>query len=84
VLLSGYELIHSNPSNLPRCGQGSAYVNTDERHPIFDDMSSRLARLKGRRSGEAHPFVIGAGAYGRFWNVVSECIQAEIARRGDG
>jgi metallo-beta-lactamase class B len=55
-----------------------------QNHPIFDDMSSRLARLKGRRSGEAHPFVIGAGAYGRFWNVVSECIQAEIARRGDG
>jgi hypothetical protein len=46
-------------------------------------MSSRLARLKDRRSGEAHPFVTGVGAYGRFWNVVSECIQAEIARRSD-
>ncbi len=55
-----------------------------QNHPIFDDMSTRLAKLKARRSGEGHPFVIGAGAYGRFWNVVSECIQAEISRRGDG
>jgi metallo-beta-lactamase class B len=55
-----------------------------QNHPIFDDTSSRLAKLRARRSGESHPFVIGAEGYTRFWSVVSECIQAEIARRGDG
>ena len=54
-----------------------------QNHPIFDDTPGRLAKLKARRSGEPHPFVIGAEKYGRFWNIVSECIQAEVARRGD-
>jgi len=54
-----------------------------QNHAIFDDTPNRLARLKTRKPGEPHPFVIGAAKYARFWNVVSECIQAEIARRGD-
>jgi metallo-beta-lactamase class B len=54
-----------------------------QNHPIFDGTPARLARLRARKSGEPHPFVIGTDGYGRFWSVVSECIQAEIARRGD-
>jgi metallo-beta-lactamase class B len=54
-----------------------------QNHPIFDGMPARLARLRARRPSEAHPFVIGREGYRQFWEIVSECIQAEIARRGD-
>lgn len=54
-----------------------------QNHPLFDDMPARLARVGARKPGERHPFVIGSDGYSRFWTIVSECIQAEIARRGD-
>jgi len=54
-----------------------------QNHAIFDDTPGRLAALAARRPGEGHPFVMGTERYVRFWNIVSECIQAEIARRGD-
>jgi metallo-beta-lactamase class B len=54
-----------------------------QNHPIFDLMPDRLARLKNRKPGEPHPFMVGTEPYVKFWSVVSECIQAEIVRRGD-
>jgi hypothetical protein len=33
------------------------------------------------KPNEANPFVIGNARYLAMWNIVSECIQAEIARR---
>jgi metallo-beta-lactamase class B len=51
-----------------------------QNHPIFDGTPERLARLKAAPDG-ANPFVIGNGRYIAMWNIVSECIQAEIARR---
>ena len=54
-----------------------------QNHAIFDDNPARLAALAARNAGDPHPFVMGTGRYVRFWNVVSECIQAEIVRRGD-
>jgi len=54
-----------------------------QNHAIFDNTPERLAALAARRPGEPHPFVMGSERYGRFWNIVSECIQAEIVRRGD-
>jgi metallo-beta-lactamase class B len=54
-----------------------------QNHPIFDQMPDRLARLKTRKGGEAHPFITGTDRYVKFWSIVSECIQAEIARRGN-
>jgi hypothetical protein len=68
----------------------AAYVETARRmnvevelqnHPIFDGTPDRLARLRTARPGDANPFVIGNGRYLAMWNIVSECIQAEIARR---
>ncbi len=53
-----------------------------QNHPIFDMTPDRLARLKTRNAGEPHPFMTGTDRYVKFWSVVSECIQAEIARRG--
>ena len=52
-----------------------------QNHPIFDGMPERLARLKALKPGEPNPFVIGSDRYLKMWNIVSECIQAEIARR---
>ena len=52
-----------------------------QNHPIFDMTPDRLARLKTRKAGDPHPFMTGTDRYVTFWSVVSECIQAEIARR---
>ena len=52
-----------------------------QNHPIFDGMPEKLARLKAAGPGDPNPFVIGNDRYLKMWNIVSECIQAEIARR---
>ena len=52
-----------------------------QNHPIFDGTPERLASLKTARPGDPNPFVIGNGRYLAMWNIVSECMQAEIARR---
>lgn len=52
-----------------------------QNHPIFDDTPARLAALSARAPGAAHPFVMGTERYGRFWNVISECMQAALVQR---
>ena len=52
-----------------------------QNHPIFDGMPERLARINAAKAGDSNPFVIGNDRYLRMWSIVSECIQAEIARR---
>jgi metallo-beta-lactamase class B len=52
-----------------------------QNHPIFDSTPERLAALAARAPGAAHPFVMGNERYDRFWNVVSQCMQAELTRR---
>jgi metallo-beta-lactamase class B len=52
-----------------------------QNHPIFDGMPDKLARLKSAKASDPNPFVIGNDRYLKMWNIVSECIQAEIARR---
>jgi metallo-beta-lactamase class B len=52
-----------------------------QNHPIFDDTPARIAALATRRPGAPHPFVMGNERYLRFWNVISACMQAEVARR---
>jgi metallo-beta-lactamase class B len=54
-----------------------------QNHPIFDNTPERLAALKTRKASDPHPFMTGTDRYVKFWSIVSECIQAEIARRGD-
>jgi metallo-beta-lactamase class B len=56
-----------------------------QNHPLFGGMPEKLERLKTRRAGEAHPFVIQEGSYQRFMQTISECSQAQIAaaRGGD-
>jgi metallo-beta-lactamase class B len=52
-----------------------------QNHPIFDGTPERLARIKSAKPGDPNPFVVGNDRYLKMWNIVSECIQAEIARR---
>ena len=53
-----------------------------QNHPIFDSMLEKLAKLKARDAGAPHPFVVGEAVYQGFLNVISECTQVELARRG--
>jgi len=53
-----------------------------QNHPIFDGMLEKLGELKIREAGAPHPFVVGEAAYQDFLNVISECTQVELARRG--
>ena len=52
-----------------------------QNHPIFDGMPEKLARLKAAKAGDPNPFVVTNDRYLKMWNIVSECIQAEVARR---
>jgi metallo-beta-lactamase class B len=52
-----------------------------QNHALFDDTPGRIARLKARKPGEPNPFLMSIDKYVNMWGVVSECIQAEIARR---
>ena len=52
-----------------------------QNHPIFDGMPEKLANLKSAKPTDLNPFVIGNDRYLKMWNIVSECIQAEVARR---
>lgn len=55
-----------------------------QNHPNFDGMLEKLAELERRETGAPHPFVVGEAAYQDFLNVISECTQSELARRGAG
>ena len=52
-----------------------------QNHPIFDGTAERLERIKTAKPGDANPFAVGNDRYLKMWSIVSECIQAEIARR---
>jgi metallo-beta-lactamase class B len=52
-----------------------------QNHPLYDGFGEKLARLAARKTGEAHPFVVGVDAYQRFLTVMAECADAQLARR---
>jgi metallo-beta-lactamase class B len=52
-----------------------------QNHAIFDGMPDKLAALKARKAGAPHPFIVDTDRYVKFWTIISECMQAEIARR---
>jgi metallo-beta-lactamase class B len=52
-----------------------------QNHPLYDGFDTKLERLASRKAGDAHPFVVGADAYQRFLTVMSECANAQLARR---
>ena len=70
--------------SLQRFGAVTQRLGVDveiQNHPLYDGFPVKLERLAARRAGEAHPFVVGTGAYQRFVTVMSECANAQLARR---
>ena len=57
-------------------GPGEKEIETDRR--VIND---KIAKLKSAKASDPNPFVIGNDRYLKMWNIVSECIQAEISRR---
>ena len=54
-----------------------------QNHPLYDEFAQRLAELRERKPGAPNPFIVGQGNYGKFLDVMSECMQAQIARRAE-
>lgn len=52
-----------------------------QNHALFDSTPERVARLQARKQGEPNPFVMTTDKYVKLWEISSECIRAEIARR---
>jgi metallo-beta-lactamase class B len=52
-----------------------------QNHPTYDNMPEKLIALSARKPGAPNPFVIGGANYGKFLDVMAECMQADIARR---
>jgi metallo-beta-lactamase class B len=70
--------------SIERFGEVTRRLGVDveiQNHPLYDGFEAKLARLEARRAGDAHPFVVGADSYQRFLTVMSECANAQLARR---
>jgi metallo-beta-lactamase class B len=52
-----------------------------QNHPLYDGFEAKLERLKARRPGQPHPFVVGGESYQRFLTVMAECTRAQSERR---
>ncbi len=51
-----------------------------QNHPIMDGFADRLAALKARKPGEPNPFVVGQENYGKFLDVMYQCVQVYVDR----
>ena len=49
-------------------------------HTAYDGTKTKLPALAQRKSGDPHPYVIGADGVKRFLTMVDECAQAGRAR----
>jgi metallo-beta-lactamase class B len=70
--------------SLERFGAVTRRLGADveiQNHPLYDGFPTKLERLAARRTGDAHPFVVGTDAYQRFLSVMRECANAQLARR---
>jgi metallo-beta-lactamase class B len=52
-----------------------------QNHPMYDGFLTKLQRLKSRKPGEPHPFVVGRDGYQRFLSVMLECSRVQLDRR---
>ena len=52
-----------------------------QNHPMYDGFLGKLDRLKQRKAGAPHPFVVGQDSYQRFLEVMAGCIDIQLARR---
>jgi metallo-beta-lactamase class B len=80
------EGLHQYLQSINHFGEITRQMKVDvelQNHPLMDGMGEKLVRLQARKSGTPNPFVVGEATYARFLNVMSECMQAQIARRGN-
>lgn len=54
-----------------------------QNHPLMDGFATRLQLLKQRGAQQSNPFVITEDAYAAFLNVMSECAQVQLLRKGN-
>ncbi|PWT97412.1 MAG: MBL fold metallo-hydrolase [Terriglobia bacterium] len=52
-----------------------------QNHPLYDGLEEKLAKLRDRKPGAPNPFVVGQSNYGKFLDIMAECMRAQIARR---
>jgi metallo-beta-lactamase class B len=52
-----------------------------QNHPLYDNLQEKLDKLKSRKQGDANPFVVGQANYQKFLDVMSQCMEAQIALR---
>ena len=52
-----------------------------QNHMLMDPILPKLERLAARRKGEPNPFVVGAGEYQKFLDVMEGCTRVNLARR---
>jgi metallo-beta-lactamase class B len=52
-----------------------------QNHPLMDGLPEKLEKLQARTKGQPNPFVVGRSNYERFLDVMSQCMEAQIARR---
>jgi metallo-beta-lactamase class B len=52
-----------------------------QNHPLMDGFPEKLEKLKARSKGEPNPFIVGQANYGKFLDVMSQCMDVQIARR---
>ena len=50
-----------------------------QNHPLMDNFEARLAQHKQRPNG-ANPFIVGQDGYARFLDVITGCMNAQLAR----
>lgn len=50
-----------------------------QNHPVMDDLSGKLEKLAARKKGDPNPFIAGEANYGKFLDVMSQCIDYQIA-----
>ncbi len=52
-----------------------------QNHPLMDPIHPRLERLRTRKPGDAHPWVVGTSSYQTFLDVMGRCTEVNLARR---
>ena len=51
-----------------------------QNHPHMLNLPEKIERLQSRKAGEPNPFVVGNAAYGRYFQMIQECTQAQKQR----
>ncbi|MBI4486562.1 MAG: MBL fold metallo-hydrolase [Acidobacteria bacterium] len=52
-----------------------------QNHPLMDPVQPKIERLKARKPGDPHPWVVGQADYQKFLDVMYQCSEVNIARR---